>query len=188
MKKHNASASGFRTVFPSAFLLCLSVFVFSACSHYRLGTGGKLAFQTLYIAPVENTANLPQAAALFTAQLRDAFVRDGRVRLADSPASADATLTVDLTRYDRAVTSSRRDDTGLARKFNLTLTAQTTLRDNRTGAVFFEKRPVQATRQIFTTPTPESTQSEQLQAEYNTMPLIASSLAGSVVSAVLDVW
>jgi len=167
----------------------LALAVLAACSHYQLGTGGgTLAFKTLYIAPVENTAGIPQAGALFSAQLRDAFIRDGRVGIVNSPGQADATLTVNLVNYSRDMTTARGDDSGLARKFDLTVFALATLTDNRTGKPLFEKRPVNATRQIFTTPAPGSTQSEQLQAEYNTMPLLAGDLAEGVAHAALDVW
>ena len=181
------TARNFLKCASAACAIAALLFLF-ACSHYQLGSGGTLAFRTLYIAPVGNSADMPQAVALFSTQLRDAFIRNGRVTIVNSPDQADATLTVALVNYSRNMTSSRSDDTSLARKFDLTVSAVSTLTDNRTGKPFFEKRPVNATRQIFTTPTPSATQSEQLQAEYNTMPLLASDLADSVAHAVLDVW
>lgn len=171
-----------------AVVCVLCAGVFSACSHYKLGTGGTLPFRTLYIAPVGNAANIPQGAAVFTSQLRDVFIRDGRVTLAASPESADAVLAVNLEDYSRRMTTARPEDSGLARKFDITVAAVCTLRDGRSGKVYFENRPVTATRQIFTTPAPSAQQSDQLQAEYNTMPLLASSLAESAARAVLDVW
>ncbi|HXA14283.1 MAG TPA: LPS assembly lipoprotein LptE, partial [Opitutaceae bacterium] len=109
------------------------------------------------------------------------FLNDGRVALVNSPAQADAILHVTLTQYSRAQTAARADDTGLARKFQLTILAECTLRDNRTGKVLFEKRPVSAAKEAYT-------DSGQLQSEYNTVPLLAASLADSVAHAVLDVW
>ncbi|WP_161554946.1 LPS assembly lipoprotein LptE [Ereboglobus luteus] len=159
-----------------------------SCSHYQLGSGGKLPFRTIYIAPVENAANIPQGAAIFSAQLRESFVRDGRLAVVNSAAAADVTLTVTLERYTRNMTTSRADDSGLARKFDLTVLAVCTLQGANDGKVYFEKRPVSSTRQIFTTPTFDARQSDQLQAEYNAMPLLASSLASGVTHAVLDVW
>ncbi|OAM90754.1 LPS assembly lipoprotein LptE [Termitidicoccus mucosus] len=179
-------SSRFRILACFAAVACL--LLSAACSHYRLGTGGTLAFSTLYVAPVENEANLPQGAALFSTQLREAFLRDSRVTLVNDPASADATLTVELVRLDRAMTSARTYDTGLARKFDLTLASRCTLRDNRAGRLLIDKRPVTATRQVFSTPAPAATQSDQLQAEYNTMPLLAGALAENISHAVLDVW
>lgn len=170
----------------AAFTLTLSFF--TGCSHYQLGTEGKLTFTRLYIAPVENTAALPQAAAVFSTQLRDAFLRDGRIVIVNSPEEAEATLTVSLNQLTRNVATSRADDTGLARKFELTIHSICTLRDERTNTVLFEKRPVSVMRQAFTTPTPTATESDQLQAEYNLMPLLAQALADRVAHTVLDVW
>ena len=159
------------------FVLCTS------CSHYQLGTGaaGKLAFRTLYVEPVANKTLLPQAREIVSTQLREAFARDGRVALVNSPESADATLRVVLTDYHREQASAREDDTGLARKFNLTLGATCTLRDNRAAKNLFENRPVAAQREAFT-------DGGQQQNEYQTLPLLAESLAGKVAHAVLDVW
>lgn len=151
------------------------------CTHYRLGTGGTLSFQRVYVAPVVNETGLPQAVALVSSQVREHLLRDGRVALASSPEDADATLTLTLTDYGREVATVRPDDTGLARKFNLTLTAKATLREQRTGKSLFDDRVVTSRKQAFT-------DSGQLQAEAQTLPLLADSLAESVRNAVLDVW
>ncbi|MDR2674930.1 MAG: LPS assembly lipoprotein LptE [Opitutaceae bacterium] len=183
---HGRAALSRRRLAGFAALACL-LFA-TACSHYRLGAGGRPAFSTLYIAPLENGAGLPQGVALFSTQLRETFLRDSRVVLVNDPASADATLTVELVRLDRGMTSARAHDTGLARKFDLTLASRCTLRDNRAGRLLIDRRPVTATRQVFSTPAPAVTQSDQLQAEYNTMPLLAGALAENISHAVLDVW
>jgi len=175
-----------RWLYPLVVFSCLGFF--AGCAHYQLGTEGKLSFQTLYIAPVENKAKLPQAVAVVSTQIREAFIHDGRVTVVDSPTDADATLTVSLSNYGRDVTSSRPDDTGLARKFNLNLTALCTLRDNRNSAILFEKRAVSVEQQIFATATPHQTDSDQLQAEYQALPLLASSLGQKVAHTTLDVW
>jgi outer membrane lipopolysaccharide assembly protein LptE/RlpB len=153
----------------------------TACAHYQLGTGGQLAFTTLYVEPVENKALLPQSAALVSTQLREAFLHDGRVTLVNDPAQADAVLHVTLTHYSRAQTAARSDDTGLARKFELTLLAVCTLRDKHTSKVLFENRPISAAKEAYT-------DNGQLQSEYNTLPLLATSLADAIAHAVLDVW
>jgi hypothetical protein len=162
---------------------CVLGLLLTSCSHYQLGTGatGKLAFHTLYLAPVENQTHLPQARELISTQLREAFARDARVTLADSPESADATLTVVLTTFRRDVASVREGDTGLARKFNLTLDATATLHDNRAARDLFVHRPLSAVREAFT-------DSGQLQSEYQTLPLLAETLAQKATHAVLDVW
>ncbi|HZP60806.1 MAG TPA: LPS assembly lipoprotein LptE [Opitutaceae bacterium] len=165
-----------RLTLTAAFALLLA-----ACAHYRLGTSAAPAFSTLYIEPVQNKTTLAQSAALVGTQIRESFLRDARVTLVNSPAAADATLQVVLVDYSRAVAAPRSDDTGLARKFELALRAECTLRDQRTGRTWFERRPVGAMKESYT-------DSGQLLSEYDTAPLLASSLADNIAHAVLDVW
>jgi hypothetical protein len=164
------------------FLLAIAVLLAGAgCAHYRLGTEAKLPFASIYLAPVQNQAGLPQAVAIFSARLREAFLRDGRVALAASPAEADAVLTVILTEQTRTTLTTRPADTGLARKLGLTIDATATLSDRRTGRALFENRPLRVERQVFT-------DSGQLQAEYDAVPLLAEKLAEAAARAALDVW
>jgi hypothetical protein len=163
------------------FGLLASVLCLAACSHYQLGTGPAPAFATLYVAPVANQTLLPQAQTSVSTQLREAFVQDGRITLANSAAEADATLTVIIHDYHREVAAAREDDTGLARKFTLTLGTTCTLRDNRSGKVLFADRPVTVHRDAYT-------DSGQLQSEYQTLPLLAETLAQKIAHTVLDTW
>ena len=166
----------------SVLLLALPAIVgLFGCAHYQLGIGAKPKFATLYIAPVTSDVLLPQSQALITTQLRDAFVRDGRVALADSADTADAVLRVNLTSYAREVAVVRPDDTGLARRFDINLRAVATLTDTRTKQVLFEKRPLAVKRGAFT-------DSGQLQSEYQLLPLLAAQLADDTLHAVLDTW
>ena len=159
------------------------------CANYRLGTGANLPVRTLYVETVENASGVPQAVVLFTNQLREALLRDGRVRLVDSAADADAALFVKLTRYGREVATVLPNDTGLARKFHLTLDATASLRDDRSGKVFFADRPLVARRQAYTDDPGASGQfGNQRQSEYQALPLLAESLAQAAARSVLDVW
>jgi hypothetical protein len=151
------------------------------CANYRLGTGATPSFRTLYVEPVANQTLLPQSQPLLSTRLRESFARDARVQLANSAGAADATLHIVINDYHREVAAVREGDTGLARKFNVTLGALCTLRDNRTGKAIFENRPISAVREVFT-------DSGQLQAEYQTLPLLADALAAKVVHTALDVW
>ncbi len=158
-----------------------AMLVLPACAHYQLGTGARIKFATLFIAPVTSTTLIPQAQVLVTTQLREGFIRDGRVTLVDSPQGADAVLQVTLTGYDRTVAVARPDDTGLARRFDLALQARATLTDNRTKQIFFSQRPLTARRGVFT-------DSGLIPSEYQTLPLLAEQLADETLHAVLDTW
>ncbi|HYP17664.1 MAG TPA: LptE family protein [Opitutus sp.] len=170
-----------RRLFVSPLLLTALLCALTGCANYQLGTGGKLAFTTLYVEPVENKTLLPQAQAILSSHLRDAFERDGRVTLVNSADAADATLHVAVRDYRREVTSVREEDTGLARKFTLTLTVDCTLQDRRRGQALFSNREIRVQRDAFT-------DGGQLQSEYQSLPLLAEALAKKLTHTVLDVW
>ena len=142
----------------------------TGCAHYRLGTDSAPAFRSLHVAPADSRIALPQGAALLSARLRESLLRDARVELRPDLAGADAALTVTLVDYRRELAAARADDTGLARKFNVTLTAACTLRDSRSGR-----------REVFT-------DSGQLQAEYQAVALLTEALATRITSDLLENW
>jgi hypothetical protein len=165
--------------FLSALCLLLSV-IAAGCSHYQLGTGAAPSFHTLYVEPVTNKTMLPQAREIIGTRIREAFARDGRITLVNSPAEADATLRVVIMDYHRDIAAVREGDTGLARKFDLTLGVDCTLRQ-RDGTLLFENRRINAQREAFT-------DAGQLQSEYQTVPLLADVLAAKITHTALDVW
>ena len=160
------------------FVVVLSL---CGCANYQLGTGNAPTFRSVYIEPVSNRTLLPQSQPLLSTRLRETFARDGRVSLGNSSSDSDVTLTIVIDQYFREVAAVREGDTGLARKFNVTLGATCTLRENRTGKLIFTNRPITAVREVFT-------DSGQLQSEYQTLPLLADALAAKVAHAALDVW
>jgi outer membrane lipopolysaccharide assembly protein LptE/RlpB len=162
------------------FSLLCGILVLTGCGHYQLGTEGQLKFATLYIAPATSQTLLPQSRALITTQLREAFERDGRITLVNSPEAAEATLHLTLRDYHRDVASVLENDTGVARKFTLTLEVACSLETKSSGTLF-KDRLVRAQRDAFT-------DGGQLQSEYQTLPLIAEALSKKVVHTVLDVW
>ena len=162
-------------------VMVLAGLLFTSCANYKLGTGSTLKFSTLYVAPVASEALLPQARVLVTTQIREALLRDGRVTLVDSADQADAVLTVNLHSYNRTVAVSRADDTGLARRFDLTLEARATLTDTRTKQPYFTQRVLEARRGVFT-------DSGLIPSEYEALPLLAEILGKEAVHAVLDTW
>lgn len=168
-----------RRLMPLAFLGLLGLL--AGCSHYQLGTGTSAKFTTLFIAPVASTAVIPQAQSLVTTQVRDAFLKDGRVRLVNSASEAEAVLELTLIRYQREMAVSLPNDTGLARRIDVTLEARATLKNNRTNEAYFSDRPLTAKRGAFT-------DSGQIPAEYQLLPLLTEQLAGDAVHAALDVW
>ncbi len=168
----------FSLQFLTAFV---TVSLFAGCANYQLGTSSKLTFATLHVAPVKMVALVPQAKPIISTQIRTEFIHDGRLTLENSSVAADATLFVTVHDYDREVGTVRPGDTGLARKFIVTMTAKATLTDNRNGKNFFTARKLTVKRDVYT-------DSGQQQAEYQILPLLAEDLAAKVSHAVLDTW
>ncbi len=167
---------------PPALLVWLLLAALTAgCAQYRLGTGAAPAFRSLHVAPADSRIALPQGAALLSSRLRETLLRDGRVDLRPSPADAEAALTLTLVDYRREIAAARGDDTGLARKFNVTLTAACTLRDPRTGRNLWADRRISVRREVFT-------DSGQLQAEYQALALLTEALAARITSDLLESW
>lgn len=163
-----------------AALAVAALFFAAGCSHYRLGQPANPAFRSLYVAPVVNQAFIPQATALVNTQVRQTLATDGRIELAADAAAGDVTLAITLLGYQREVVAARRSDTGLARKFAITLRAEITA-TNREGRKLLDRRSIVVTREIFT-------DSGQQQAEYENLPLLAEALAREIAHVLHDTW
>ncbi|HEX2861746.1 MAG TPA: LPS assembly lipoprotein LptE [Lacunisphaera sp.] len=170
-----------RHEFLGTILVLFTILGFSGCTGYRLGTGAEPKFATLYIAPVKSEALVPQARTLVTTAVREAFIRDGRVALVNTPGEAEAVLEITLSGYGRTETVARSDDTGLGRRFDVSLTAFATLTDNRAKQPYFSRRTLDAKRGAFT-------DSGLVPSEYQALPLLAELLATEAVHAALDTW
>ncbi|MFP6854324.1 MAG: LPS assembly lipoprotein LptE [Opitutales bacterium] len=171
--------------FPSlvAVISLFPLLFFSACSSYVLGPVDELPFRTLYVEAVSNDSLAPQAASLCSVALREAFLRDGRVKLASSAAGAEATLSVRLTNYRRRVASYSSADTARANSFEIILDGEVSLSGNRAdGKILFEGRSVQGTARLGWSDSKTSPDGRQ--------PLAAAirSLSLETVSMSLDTW
>ena len=181
-------------ILPSALAL-LAAFTLSCligCQSYQLGHPAELPFETVYIQPAKNDSFAPQAQALVSAQVREAVIRDGRVRLIADPAEADAILGMTLTDYTRRAGTRRQDDTELAQDFDLTLSVQLDLYDQRNGNYFFEGRQIKArTTAYLNDPfaaagTPDT--QGLIQSEFNAMPRLARELGRNAADELLSAW
>ena len=114
-------------------------FIALGCAHYRLGPPGGTTFESIHIEAVINESIAPQVQALLTQNLIDAFLRDGTVRVA-SPETAEATLRVVVSNFGRDRGATSGGDTVRARSYHLSLSADVTLVDNRSGRAYFENR------------------------------------------------
>ncbi len=167
-----------RSFLPS---LLLAVFLNAGCSHYRLGQPTKLPFRTLYVVPVANNSYAPQVQVPLTNDIVQSFLRDGTVQITKDKHTADVVLAVTISDYKRNVSTTREDDTFLARSYDVTLEAECTLTDQRTDKVYFENRNVSATNEVF---FDSGFQSD----EYQDIPKLTRELGREVRDLVLSNW
>jgi hypothetical protein len=152
----------------------------AGCAGYRLGDPATLPFATIHVAPPVNASLAPQAAALVGASLTREQDRSGRVSIA-AEGTADALLTLTLVDYRGDVTAERAEDTSLARKWRVTLTAECTLTQRVDGRIWFSRRPVQAFDEVYV-------DSGLVPAEQQNMPVLAQRLAQEIAREVLGAW
>lgn len=174
-------------------LLALWVASFlGGCKSYQLGHPTELPFKSIYIQPAANDSFAPQAQALLSSQIREAFIRDGRTRLVTSEEDADAVLLINLTEYDRSAAARQSADTAVARDFDLNLTAEVSLFDQNKGDYYFQKRELQERSNAFAdNPYADRTDvrtQDFLQAEYQAMPRLTRDLARKIADEVLSPW
>ncbi|MGH8019656.1 MAG: LPS assembly lipoprotein LptE [Opitutaceae bacterium] len=150
------------------------------CIGYRFGRSSELPFRSIYVAPPVNASLAPQTAPLLGSVIRRELDRSGEVRISRDE-DADAVLEITLMDLQREISADRAEDTGLARKWRVTLSAECTLRDPDTGKVFFEKRVVPAFDEIYA-------DSGQTAAEYQNMPVLMTRLGKAITQEILSTW
>lgn len=177
----------------SLTLLCLvATCALVGCKSYQLGSPAELPFKTIYVKPVSNDSYAPQAQAILSSQIREAFIRDGRLQLVTSEESADSVLLVNLTEYRRNAASRSQNDTVVARDFDLYLTAKVSLFDQNQGDYYFENRELTERSNAYVeNPYLDASDPQAqdfLQAEYQAMPRITRDLARKIADEVLSPW
>lgn len=163
--------------------------LFSGCAHYKLGSSAEIPFKSIYIKPTTNHSYAPQAQPIVSAQIRETFIRDARVKLVASEDEADAVLYVDLTKYTRSAGARNSNDTVRANTFDVTLTAELSLYSKTRGDYLFQERSVNArTNAYIGNPYTDSEIISYQQSERQAMEQLAREMARKVTDEVLSPW
>jgi len=163
--------------------------LFSGCANYKLGSSAEIPFKSIYIKPTTNHSYAPQAQPIVSAQIRETFIHDARVKLVASEEEADAVLYVDLTKYDRTAGARNSNDTVRANTFDVRLVAEVSLYSNTRGDYLFKERQIQAdTNAYIGNPYTEGEIISYLQSERQTMTQLAREMARKVTDEVLSPW
>ena len=161
----------------------------NGCANYHLGSSAEIPFKSIYIKPATNHSFAPQAQPIVSAQIREMFIHDGRVKLVTSEEEADAVLYVDLTKYDRSAGARNSQDTVRANDFDVRLTAEASLFDRSNGVYLFKERSVQATTNAYIgNPYSDSEIISYKQSERQALEQLAREIARKITDEVLSPW
>jgi hypothetical protein len=162
-----------------SLLALISGLLFQSCAHYQAGSGVSIPFSTIQISPVVNQSLAPQINQVINHDLRQAFIQSPDVVVESS--GANARLNVTVNNYTRETIATNSQDTGLARKYALTLSATCDLTNQMDDTPYFTNRPVSVYLDVFL-------DSGQTQAETNAIPLLSKKLSTAIANEVLQVW
>jgi len=168
-------------------LLAATAAIAAGCAHYHLGTGAKLPFKTIALAPIVNDTDAPATQALLHQQLADALAAENGLTLVAGADGADVLLRVRLAAYTREVAATDPRDTVLGTSFNLRLTARCTLEDRRAGGKpLFSDRPVRASAVAHSPAGGAATGYSAVETQ--TLPVLTRELARKIRDTVTGAW
>ncbi|MDA0348551.1 MAG: LPS assembly lipoprotein LptE [Verrucomicrobia bacterium] len=153
--------------------------LFYGCASYQAGDGTMVPFSSIQISPVINESQAPQINQVVNHDLREVFIKSGKVQVEST--GTEAKLNVTLSGYERQTIATNSQDTALARKYALTLTASCDLINLTEESPYFLNREVSVTLDIFL-------DSGQTSTETNAIPLLSKKLAEAIENEVLQVW
>ncbi len=154
--------------------------IFSGCSNYSLGRGNdKLNFSTISLAPIKNSAELPSIHALLAKNIADEF--NSEADLAFVPEGGNAELFVKISGYGRSGFLNSSEDTAIVSAVKMKITLLCTLRDSRSGEIYFQNRKISASVETFLG-------SATGLAENQALPELSRAAAKKVREAVTATW
>jgi len=167
----------------------------NGCANYHLGTSAQIPFKSIYIKPASNHSFAPQAQPIVSAQIRETFIRDARVKLVANQTDADVVLYVNLTDYNRTAGSRSSTDTTIANNFYIRLTAEVSLFDRSKSDYVFQQRSIQANTNAYIGNPYNNTSTDAdnqiisyQQSERQAMEELAREIARKITEEVLSPW
>jgi hypothetical protein len=171
------------TLLRSLLPVILASALFSACAGYKLGNVPYKEMEgvrSIYVPTVKNETNEPGMQIQATNAILRALDNDGTYRSART-ASADATLEVVITKFERRPMRSNRDNLTTTEQYRMDITAKATLVNHRTGQkVFSQITAVGQTDYFF--------QDDLQESERQAIPTALEKLATQLVNQITEGW
>ena len=147
---------------------------------YHLGPVGQVRYRSVAVPMFKNRTLKPQLEAQVTNAIIKRLHADGTVRV-DWEADADVLVTGLITRYDRGILRTQKDDTTVPREYRLSLEVLVQARDRVTGQMIFPPTTLTGHSDAFVGHDLQS-------AEEQALPLIPDDIARQVVSLLVERW
>lgn len=167
--------------FASIVCLLVSLLGLSGCASYQMGEPASLPYKRIAVGKTLNYSDLPQIATPLAAALRSEILKNGSLELVPESA-ADAVLDIAIVEAKRDLAAVQPEDVGRARKFELTLTFEVTLKDARDPSrIYLSGKSISLTQDIYT-------DSGQVTAEYQATPELAQRIASLTLQELVELW
>jgi len=121
----------------------LAVLVFPGCGTYQLGSMLPSDIKTIYIPTFVNKTEEPMIETEITRSVMQEFQKDGSLKLASTPESADVILNASIVKYTLVPVAYDSQKTTTAQNYRLYLTCSIVVTRRTNGKVVVENPSVQ---------------------------------------------
>jgi len=160
------------------FFSGLTALLLTGCMGYQLGGTRPEGIETVHLAPVINATTEPAIELQVTHALLQRIQFDGRLKVRNSPDSADAIIEVKLTDYTLTAIAFRDDLKTTPEQYRMRITGTAILKDAKTGETLSETYG--ETRFSF--------ESDLTTSKRNALPRAAQELAKFMVDDLIERW
>jgi hypothetical protein len=158
----------------------LATLLLTGCMGYRLGGTRPEGVETVFVAPVINQTAEPAIELQVTHALRQRIQMDGRLKLVDSAAKADAIMEVVLTEYYLTAIAFRSDLETTPDRYRIRIDANSTLKNAQTGQAITKSETYGETIFLF--------ESDLTTSKRSALPRAAQELAKFTVDDLIEQW
>lgn len=158
----------------------LAALLLAGCMGYQLGGTRPEGVETVHLAPVINATTEPAIELQVTHALLQRIQFDGRLKVRNSPDSADAIIEVKLTDYQLTPIAFRDDLQTTPEQYRMRITGTATLKNSETGEILSESKTYGETRFVF--------ESDLTTSKRIALPRAAEEIAKFMVDDLIERW
>lgn len=152
----------------------------SGCMGYKLGGSRPEGIETVAIAPVVNKTIEPAIEIQVSHALRERLQFDGRLKLVNSPESADAIMEVILTKYTLSPIAFRTERKTTPELYRLRINGTAELKDVNTGETLTTSKTYGEATFRF--------EADLTSAKRDALPVAAREIAKFMVDDLIERW